>query len=58
MVLAVSVDELPGLMTDLLAAGETPHVIGVIESGERGCTVQGDDETWSARAAWEAIHLA
>jgi phosphoribosylformylglycinamidine cyclo-ligase len=32
-------------------------VIGAIEAGERGCTVQGSAEVWSARAAWEASHL-
>ena len=58
MVLAVAENGVPGLMTDLLAAGETPHVIGVIEAGTRGCTVQGADEVWHSRGAWEAIHLA
>ena len=58
MVLAVAESGVPGLMTDLLAAGETPHVIGVIEAGTRGCTVQGADEVWHSRGAWEAIHLA
>jgi len=33
-------------------------VIGAIEAGQRGCTVQGSDEAWSAREAWEAVHLA
>jgi len=47
-----------GLMADTLTAGETPHVIGAIEAGERGCTVFGSDETWSAREDWEAVHLA
>ena len=58
MVLAVAENGVPDLMTDLLAAGETPHVIGVIEAGTRGCTVQGADEVWHSRGAWEAIHLA
>lgn len=58
MVLAVSADEVPGLIADLQAAGETVHVIGAIEPGQRGCTVQGSDEAWSARTAWEAVHLA
>jgi phosphoribosylformylglycinamidine cyclo-ligase len=34
------------------------HVIGAIESGPRGCTVQGSGEDWSARETWEAVHLA
>ena len=58
MVLAVAADDVAGLMADLQAAGETVHVIGAIEPGERGCTVQGSAEAWSARAAWEAVHLA
>lgn len=58
MVLAVAADDVAGLITDLQAAGETVHVIGAIEPGERGCTVQGSAEAWSARAAWEAVHLA
>ena len=58
MVLAVHVDEVPQLMADLLAAGETPHVIGAIEEGPRGCSVQGAAEVWSAREDWEAVHLA
>lgn len=58
MVLAVSADDLASVKADLEAAGEEVFVIGAIEAGERGCTVQGDAETWSARANWEAIHLA
>jgi len=58
MVLAVAADEVAGLTAELAAAGEQVHVIGAIEPGERGCTVQGSDEVWSARAAWEATHLA
>ena len=58
MVLAVSADEAAGLQADLEAAGECVHVIGAIEPGPRGCTVQGAAEVWSAREAWEASHLA
>jgi phosphoribosylformylglycinamidine cyclo-ligase len=58
MVLAVSANEVAGLVADLILAGETVHVIGAIEAGERGCTVQGSAEDWSAREAWEAVHLA
>ena len=58
MVLAVAVDEVAALMDDLAAAGETAHVIGAIEEGPRGCTVQGSAEVWSARQDWEAVHLA
>lgn len=58
MVLAVAADDVASVEADLVAAGETVHVIGAIEPGERGCTVQGSAEAWSARAAWEAVHLA
>ncbi len=58
MVLAVAADDVAGLISDLAAAGETVHVIGAIEPGQRGCTVQGAAEVWSARQTWEAVHLA
>jgi phosphoribosylformylglycinamidine cyclo-ligase len=58
MVLSVAAGEVAALKADLEAAGETFYVIGAIEPGARGCTVQGSDEAWSAREAWEAVHLA
>ena len=58
MVLAVAADDVAGLISDLAAAGETVHVIGAIEPGQRGCTVQGAAEVWSARQTWEAVHPA
>ncbi len=41
----------------LAEAGETVLTVGRIEAGEKGCTVKGGDETWSARGAWSATHL-
>ena len=58
MVLAVAAGDAAGVIAELEAAGETVHVIGAIESGPRGCTVQGAAEVWSSRDAWEASHLA
>jgi phosphoribosylformylglycinamidine cyclo-ligase len=58
MVLAVDAEEAPTLLDDLNAAGETAFIVGAIEEGPRGCTVQGAAEVWSARAGWEAVHLA
>jgi phosphoribosylformylglycinamidine cyclo-ligase len=58
MVLAVSPSEVDGVTRDLEAAGETVFRIGRIEAGERGCTVSGSAEAWSAREAWRATHLA
>jgi phosphoribosylformylglycinamidine cyclo-ligase len=57
MVLAVAADEAAALTAELEAAGETVFAIGTIEEGEKGCTVSGSVETWSAQAAWEAVHL-
>ena len=58
MILAVSADRAEAVAADLRAAGESVHVVGRIEAGERGCTVTGDAEVWSARSAWKASHLA
>ncbi|MFM5917567.1 MAG: phosphoribosylformylglycinamidine cyclo-ligase [Novosphingobium sp.] len=58
MVIAVSAVDAAGIEAELAAAGETVHVIGAVEPGARGCTVFGSDEVWSARGAWEAVHLA
>ena len=40
----------------LTQAGETVHRIGHVAAGEKGCTVFGSVETWSAQAAWSATH--
>jgi phosphoribosylformylglycinamidine cyclo-ligase len=40
----------------LEAAGETVHRIGRIDAGDKGCTVRGSAETWSAREDWSASH--
>ncbi len=58
MVLCVAADHVDTLTQDLSKAGEAVHRIGVVEMGERGCTVRGDDEVWSGRGAWTATHLA
>jgi phosphoribosylformylglycinamidine cyclo-ligase len=58
MVLAVAADDAAAVRAELEAAGETVFLIGAIEAGARGCTVQGANEVWSARGAWEALHLA
>lgn len=56
MVAVVAADQADTVAGALAEAGETVHRIGVIEAGERGCTVVGNAETWSARAAWSATH--
>jgi phosphoribosylformylglycinamidine cyclo-ligase len=57
MVLAVAADDVAGVSAELSAAGEQVHVIGAVEVGTRGCTVQGSAEVWSSRTSWEASHL-
>jgi len=58
MVLAVAPDRAESVARDLIAAGETVCNIGRIVSGERGCTVIGSAEAWSARKPWRATHVA
>jgi phosphoribosylformylglycinamidine cyclo-ligase len=56
MVVMVAEADVADVTTSLEAAGEAVHRIGRIVPGERGCTVRGSAETWSAREAWEATH--
>lgn len=58
MALVVEESEVASLTADLTAAGETVLRVGRIEPGERGCTVRGSVETWSAKGEWEATHHA
>jgi len=58
MVLAVAPDQTDSLIADLTSVGEQVFPIGTIVAGERGCTVAGSAETWSAREAWTAVHHA
>ena len=58
MVLAFAPDQAESVARDLAAAGETVHNIGRIVPGERGCTVIGSAEAWSARDGWRATHNA
>jgi phosphoribosylformylglycinamidine cyclo-ligase len=58
MALVVAADMADAVTADLETAGETVFRIGTVEAGQRGCTVQGATETWSAREPWEATHHA
>jgi phosphoribosylformylglycinamidine cyclo-ligase len=58
MAVVVSADEVEAVTTELVAAGETVLLIGEIVAGQRGCTVSGSTETWSARSDWSATHNA
>jgi phosphoribosylformylglycinamidine cyclo-ligase len=57
MVLAVEAEGADALAADLAAAGETVYRIGEVVEGDKGCTVFGSAETWSAREPWEAVHI-
>ena len=57
MVIAVAENDIESVTADLEAAGETVHRIGHIAAGEKGCTVTGSVETWSARSDWTATHV-
>jgi phosphoribosylformylglycinamidine cyclo-ligase len=56
MVIAVAEADVAAVTAALQAAGETVHRIGHIAAGEKGCTVSGSVETWSAQADWTATH--
>jgi phosphoribosylformylglycinamidine cyclo-ligase len=57
MVAIVAAEQADAVTQALVEAGETVFAIGMITAGERGCTVSGPVECWSARAAWSATHL-
>jgi phosphoribosylformylglycinamidine cyclo-ligase len=56
MVLAVAAADVDSIFAALEQAGETPVRIGHIAPGEKGCTVSGAAETWSATDAWTATY--
>lgn len=56
MVLVVEEEHVEAVIGGLNAAGEEVYRIGAVEAGEKGCTVRGSIETWSAKADWIATH--
>ena len=56
MAAIVAPDNAAEVIERLQAAGENVYRIGRIEPGERGCTVTGSAETWSAREDWTASY--
>jgi phosphoribosylformylglycinamidine cyclo-ligase len=56
MAVIVAADEAEAVTEALRAAGEAVHRIGMVETGTRGCTVDGPAGSWSAREAWSAAH--
>ena len=56
MAVFVREGDVDAVTTALTDAGETVARIGHVATGEKGCTVSGSIETWSAQAAWSATH--
>jgi phosphoribosylformylglycinamidine cyclo-ligase len=56
MAVVVAPDDADTVASALAEAGETVHSIGYIAAGEKGCTVSGHIETWSALSDWVATH--
>ncbi len=56
MVIAVAETDVAHVTSALERAGETVFRIGHIADGEKGCTVSGSTETWSAMQDWRATH--
>src|SRR3546814_6430598 len=56
MVLVVREEDVAEVTQSLTVAGEAATRIGHIQAGEKGCTVRGSADCWSARAAWSATH--
>ena len=57
MVLAVDPAKAELVRTRLEEAGEEVLAVGRIVEGDKGCTVRGSQGTWSAKEAFEAVHL-
>jgi phosphoribosylformylglycinamidine cyclo-ligase len=58
MVAIVRASDAERVTNALEAAGERVFDIGVIEQGQRGCTVTGGAGTWSSPVEWSATHNA
>jgi phosphoribosylformylglycinamidine cyclo-ligase len=56
MAIVVAAADAEAVARELEDAGETVFRIGQVVPGERGCTVVGSRDAWSARAPWEARH--
>jgi phosphoribosylformylglycinamidine cyclo-ligase len=56
MVAIVGPEDAAEVIQRLEAAGETVHRIGRIDPGDKGCTVMGSADTWSAREDWSVSH--
>jgi phosphoribosylformylglycinamidine cyclo-ligase len=57
MAVVVAEADVAAVTAGLEAAGESVFRIGHIAAGEKGCTVKGSAETWSAMGDWSATHV-
>jgi phosphoribosylformylglycinamidine cyclo-ligase len=58
MAVVVAPENADDVKASLEASGEAVLCIGYIAAGDRGCTVSGTGDTWSARGDWRATHDA
>jgi phosphoribosylformylglycinamidine cyclo-ligase len=56
MAVVVAAADEADVLKAMEAAGESAYRIGHIAAGEKGCTVTGSAETWSAKSDWTATH--
>jgi phosphoribosylformylglycinamidine cyclo-ligase len=56
MAVVVAADDEDKAIAALTQAGEQAVRIGHIAAGDKGCTVSGQQGTWSAKANWRATH--
>jgi phosphoribosylformylglycinamidine cyclo-ligase len=56
MAVIVAAGEADAVSDKLKAAGETVVRIGVVEEGQRGCTVRGSAGRWGSDEDWSATH--
>jgi phosphoribosylformylglycinamidine cyclo-ligase len=56
MAVFVRADDVEAVTAALTEASEAVVRIGCVAVGDKGCTVSGSVETWSAKAAWSATH--
>jgi phosphoribosylformylglycinamidine cyclo-ligase len=56
MAVIISQAEVDNVAEALRDAGEAVHRIGMVEAGQRGCTVRGAAGTWNSNEPWSVTH--
>lgn len=56
MAVVVAASDADGVVAALEVAGEIVHRIGIIEAGQRGCTVSGPGGSWNSTGDWSQTH--